>query len=192
VLAVPRAAIASEVSDPIEQLNAGLLQTMRAGKATPFQQRYDLLAPLVNRAFDLEFILQGAVGARWASLSADQLAALKAAFQRYSIATYVSNFDAFSGERFELLPGSKTVGGNPLVQVKIVPGSPGEEVHVLGYMMRQTSGGWKAVDVTADGSISQVATQQAEIHSLLTRGDVTGLLARLQQKTAELSGSALR
>jgi len=191
-LAVPRAAAASEVSIPIEQLNAGLLQAMRAGKTTPFQQRYDLLDPLVNRAFDLEFILEGAVGTRWTLLSPEQLAGLKAAFQRYSIATYVSNFDEFSGERFVLLPGSRSVGSNPVVQVKIVPGSPGQEVHVLDYVMRQTTGGWKAVDVMADGSISQVAAQQAEIHSLLARGDVAGLLTSLQQKTAELSGGALR
>src|SRR6202035_561088 len=88
-------AIASDVTAPIEQLDAGLLQVMKAGKGAPFQQRYDILAPLVTRAVDLDGILQDGVGPGWASLPPAQQMVLKAAFQRYSIATYVSHFDDF-------------------------------------------------------------------------------------------------
>jgi ABC-type transporter MlaC component len=63
---------------------------------------------------------------------------------------------------------------------------------VLGYSMHQVGGAWKAFDVTADSSISQVVAQQAEIRSLFTRHGASGLLGRLQEKTAELSGGALR
>src|ERR1051325_5644395 len=55
---LPRFAIASDASAPIEQLNAGLLQAMKLGQSAPFRQRYDLVAPLVLRAVDLDFILQ--------------------------------------------------------------------------------------------------------------------------------------
>lgn len=188
-LVIARPAAASEMTTPIEQLNGGLLQAMKAGKESAFQQRYDLLAPLVLRAVDLDIILQGGVGTAWASLPADQQAALKTAFQRYSIATYVAHFDEFAGERFEL---AAPVGGAQLVRVKIVPGKPGDETHTLSYVMRSSAGGWKAVDVTADSAISQVVTQQDEIHSVFTRGGVNGLLARLQQKTAELSTGTVR
>jgi MlaC protein len=74
---------------------------MKAGKGTSFQQRYDVLAPLVTRAVDLDGILQDGVGPTWESLPPAQQAALKTAFQHYSIATYVSHFDAFTGERFD-------------------------------------------------------------------------------------------
>ena len=151
-------AIASDMTAPIEQLDAGLLQVMKAGKGAPFQQRYDVLAPLVTRAVDLDGILQAGMGPTWASLSPAQQASLKTAFQHYSIATYVSNFDDFGGERFDL--STPAAGGNPVVQVKIVPGKPGDDTHVLGYAMRQTTSGWKAIDITADGSISQVVAQQ--------------------------------
>src|SRR5579863_6486087 len=68
-LAAP-VARASDITDPIEQLDAGLLEVMKAGKAAPFQQRYDILAPRVIRAIDLDAILQGGVGtAAWSSLS---------------------------------------------------------------------------------------------------------------------------
>jgi len=184
-LAAP--AEASEVTAPIEQLDAGLLQVMKAGKSAPFQQRYDVLAPLVIRAIDLDAILRGGVGPTWASLSPADQAALKTAFQRYSIATYVAHFDDYAGEKFELYPPA--AGSDPVVKVKIVPGRPSDETHVLGYAMRQAGGGWKAFDVSADSEISQVVAQQEEIRSLVTRSGPAGLLARLQQKTAELSGA---
>lgn len=185
-----RPAIASDVTAPIEALDAGLLQVMKAGKAAPFQQRYDVLAPLVTRAIDLDAILQGGVGPAWASLSPADQAALKTAFQHYSIATYVANFDDYGGEKFELYPPA--AGGDPVVKVKIVPGKAEDETHVLGYMMRQTAGGWKAIDVTADSSISQVVAQQEEIRALVKAGGPSGLYVRLQQKTAELSGGAIK
>jgi len=186
------AGAASEASAPIEQLDAGLIQAMKAGKAAPFRQRYDLLAPLIARAIDLDLILQSAIGGSWASLAPDQQAALRTAFQRFSVASYVANFDDFAGERFELLPATGTAGGDPIVRVRIVPGSGGGDTHVLDYAMQQRPGGWKAVDVMADGSISQVAAQKDEIRSLFIRSGAAGLLARLQQKTADLSGGALR
>lgn len=182
-----RSGVASEATAPIEQLDAGLLQAMKAGKAAPFQQRYDLLAPLVTRAIDLDFILQGALGAGWASLSPDQQAALRTAFQRYSVASYVAHFDEYAGERFVLQPA----GDPATVVVRILPG-PSGDTHVLRYFMRQSAGGWKAGDVTADSTVSQVVAQQSEIRSLYTRTGYAGLLARLQQKTAELAGGTQR
>jgi phospholipid transport system substrate-binding protein len=187
-LALP--AVASEATAPIEQLDAGLLQVMKAGKAAPFQQRFDVLAPLVARAIDLDAILEGGVGAIWTTLAPAQQQTLKTAFQRYSVATYVAHFDAFGGERFELLPSA--AGADPVVRVRIVPGKTGDEAHVLAYTMRQTTGGWKAIDVKADGSISQVVAQQEEIRALVKARGTAGLYQRLQQKTAELSGGAVK
>ena len=58
---------------PIQALNQGLLAAMKAGKQTPFAQRYASLAPVIDRAFDLPAILHASVGLRWASLPpADQ------------------------------------------------------------------------------------------------------------------------
>jgi phospholipid transport system substrate-binding protein len=183
-------ATASDLTAPIEQLDAGLLQVMKAGKAAPFRQRYDVLTPLVSRAIDLDGILQGGIGGGWAALSPTDQTALKAAFQHYSIATYVAHFDEFAGEHFELY--APAAGSEPVVKVKIVPGKPGDDTHVVAYLMHQTAGAWKAIDVTADSTVSQVVAQQEEIRSLAARSGTAGLLARLQQKTAELSDGAVR
>jgi phospholipid transport system substrate-binding protein len=189
LLGLMQVAAASDVTAPIEQLDAGLLEVMKAGKEAPFQQRYDVLAPLVLRAIDLDAILEGAVGSAWAALAPDQQAALKTAFQQYSVSTYVAHFNEFNGERFDLTPPA--AGSDPIVRVKIVPGKAGDETHTLGYTMRQTPAGWKAIDVRSDGSISQVVAQQDDIRAVVRSGGTDGLYKRLQQKTAELSGGAI-
>ena len=183
-------AIASEVTAPVEQLQAGLIEIMKAGKAAPFRQRYETIAPVIGRTFDLQAILRQVVGLRWTALPPDQQAALEEAFRRYTIASYVANFDDYSGERFEVLPSVTVVGTNRVVETRIVPASG--QAHVLAYVMRQTSGGWRVVDVLADGSISRVAAQRSEVRSVLADGGGTGLLVSLRRKTAELSGGILQ
>src|SRR5580704_7100401 len=61
---------------PIQLLVDGLVEIMKAGPATPFQQRYATLAPIIDRTFDLSAILQESVGSFWAPLSPQQQAML--------------------------------------------------------------------------------------------------------------------
>ena len=179
-------ASASEITAPVEQLHAGLISIMKAGKTVSFRQRYEIIAPVIGRTFDLEAILRQVVGPRWASLPADQQAALADAFRRYTIASYVANFDTYSGQRFDTEPGVRAVGNDRVVETRIA--LPGGRAHALDYVMRQEDGGWKVVDVLAEGSISRVASQRSEMRSLLADGGGAELLVSLRQKTAELSG----
>jgi phospholipid transport system substrate-binding protein len=181
----------SEATAPIERLNAALLKAMKAGRNTPFTERYNMLAPVVEQAFDLDTVLRVSVGPHWAALAPDQQAQLEAAFRRYTIATYAANFDDYSGQKFEIVPQTRGVGANEqVVTTRVVP-SDGSAPSTLGYVMRQTASGWKAVDVLADGSISRVATQRSDFRSVLTSGGGSALVASLQRKVATLSGGAL-
>ncbi len=153
-----RAAVASEPTGPVEQLHAGLIAIMKAGKTASFRQRYDMIAPVVSRIFDLDTILRQTIGRRWTLLPADQQAAL--------------------------------VGSDRLVETRIATASG--KVHAMDYLMRQEGGGWKVVDVLAEGSISRVAAQRSEMRSVLADSGGTGLVVSLRQKTAELSGGILQ
>ncbi|HEY1432417.1 MAG TPA: ABC transporter substrate-binding protein [Stellaceae bacterium] len=190
VLGSASAASASEMTAPVEQLHTGLIEIMKAGKTAPFRQRYEKIAPVIGRTFDLDVIVRQVVGPRWAALPPDQQAAVGDAFRRYTIASYVSNFDDYSGERFEVLPGVAAVGNDRVVKTQIVTASG--QAHVLAYVMRQTAGGWRIVDVLAEGSVSRVAAQRSEIRSVLSDGGGSGLLVSLHRKTAELSGGILQ
>jgi phospholipid transport system substrate-binding protein len=190
IIGMPAVATTSDTTAPVEQLHAGLVEIMKAGRSVSFRQRYDKIAPVIGRTFDLEAIVRHVIGPRWASLPPEQQAALTDAFRRYTIASYVANFDGYSGERFEVLPTVTTVGSDRVVQSRILSASG--QAHTLAYVMRQTGGGWRVVDVLADGSISRVAAQRSEVRSVLADGGGAGLLVSLRRKTAELSGGILQ
>ncbi len=178
-----------DVIAPIQALYDALLAVMKAGPSTPFDQRFDRLAPAVDRALDMATILQVSVGLAWNELPADQREALLAAFRRYTISSYVSSFDNYSGQRFAIEPDLRSAGVNQeIVQTQIIPPSGGS--YQLDYVMRQAGPEWKAVDVLVEGAISRVATQRSDFRSLLSRGGGVALLASLQRKSADLAGSA--
>jgi len=183
-------AVASEAAGPVEQLHTGLIVIMKAGQMMSFRQRSEMIAPVVSRTFDLDTILRQVIGSRWALLPAAQQSALAEAFRRYTVASYVANFDAYSGERFEVAPAVRMVGADRIVATRIVTAAG--KMHALDYVMRQEGAGWKVVDVLAEGSISRVAAQRSEMRSVLTDTGGTGLLVSLQRKTAELSGGILQ
>ena len=180
----------AEVTAPIQRLNAALLAIMKAGQTLPFQQRYEMLAPVVEQTFDLSAILQLSVGPRWASLSGEEQARLAAAFRRYTIATYVANFDSFSGQLLQVSPEIRNLpNGDRIVQTTIA--STGQSGHTLGYVMRQTGSGWRVVDVLADGSVSRVAAQRSDFRAVLASGGGAALAAKLERKIADLSRGRL-
>ena len=165
--------------------------TMKSGQHSPFQQRYEALAPVVEQTFDLPAVLQLSIGPRWASLSADEQARLITAFRHYTVANYVTNFDSFSGQSLQVSPDVRSLAnGDRIVQTTLA--APGKSGHTLSYVMRQTPSGWKAVDVLADGAISQVAVQRSDFRTVLTSGGGAGLVTTLERKIADLSGVVIR
>jgi phospholipid transport system substrate-binding protein len=180
-----RAAGQSAPGATVQQLIDGLLQIMKAGPATPFQQRFAMLGPVIDNTFDLPVILQESVGSGWASLQPDQQAMLMDAFRRYTVASYVNSFDNFNGQRFDISPNTRSIGAQQIVETKIIPQKG--ETHELDYVMREGSNGWRVVDVLADGSISRVAVQRSDFRRLLARGGPHALADSLRAKSADLS-----
>jgi phospholipid transport system substrate-binding protein len=177
------------VGEPLTALYASLESAMRAGHSVPFAQRFDALAPVVDRVFDLDTVLRVSVGIRWDALDPEMQARLSRAFRRFTVATYVANFDRYEGERFQVLPGSRASGPDRIVRTEIVS-SGGDRMRV-DYLMRDDGGSWRAVDVLLDGSISRVAIQRSDFRKILAGGDADALIASLRRKIADLSDGAL-
>ena len=180
-----RAVTEPAVLTPVNDLIAGLLQVMKAGPGTPFDKRFALLGPVIDRTFDLPAILQESIGPSWSALPADQKQVLIDAFRRYTVASYVNSFNEFNGQRFDVSPDTRTIGDRQIVQTTIVPQS-GDQ-HQLDYVMQQTGSGWRVVDVLADGSISRVAVQRSDFRRLLARGGAPALADSLRSKSLNLS-----
>lgn len=171
---------------PIAALNAALRAGMKAGRASPFATRAANLRPAVERAFDLSAILQASVGPRFAGFAEPAQRALLEAFTAFTVATWVANFDIDGGETFELTPQTRASGSDEVVSTRIVPAS-GEATR-LDYVMRKLAGGWKAVDILLNGTISRVAVQRSDFRSLVAGGDPAPLLASLRSRAAGLTG----
>ena len=180
----------AEAEDPVlvpaHQLIDGLLQVMKAGSTTPFSRRFDMLGPVIDQTFDLTAILAASVGsATWQSLTADQQKILLQEFRRYTIASYVSSFDGFNGQRFQVNPETRIVGNEQVVQTQIIPVSG--DGHDLDYVMQQGTAGWRIVDVLADGAVSRVAVQRSDFRRLIRQGGAELLGRSLRSKSDALS-----
>ncbi|WP_158258190.1 ABC transporter substrate-binding protein [Rhodopila globiformis] len=174
----------------IARFDEALLALMRADAQTVFSRRFELLAPSVDQTFDLPAVLAVSVGPAWTNLPPDQKNELLAEFRRYTVASYVANFDNYAGQHFAILPETRGLGaGRVIVQTRLIPVS-GDATR-LDYVMQLTSSGWKAVDVLADGSISHVAVQRSDFRRILSRGGGNALLASLRRKTSDLSGGTV-
>jgi phospholipid transport system substrate-binding protein len=63
--------------------------------------------------------------------------------------------------------------------------SNGEAI-TLNYLMRDSAGTWKVVDVYLTGTISELATRRSEFAAILKSGGSSTLIETLRQKTEKL------
>ena len=183
-VALPSVSLA-QAADPavptVEALDAGLLRTMRAGGTAA--SRGKVIAPVLDRAFDLPLMTRLAVGPEWVKLAPGDQQALVDAFRRMTIAQYARNFDGYSGETIEVSPRVESRGGDKVVRTTLkVP--KGASV-AIAYRLRQGGGGWRIIDVFYNNAISQIATRRSDFGTVLQTGGAKALVARMNAIAAK-------
>ena len=188
-LAVAREALAAPADDAHATIDAFydvLLATMKEGQKLGFAGRRERLAPAVTRAFDLPAMTRLVVGLQWQGFSPAEQQQLITAFSDFSIATYASEFDDYSGESFEVDRKADPAPGNDLiVHTKLI--QPQDKPVQLDYLLRSDQGKWRIIDVYLSGTVSQLAARRSEFSAVLRQNGVAGLVALLKQKTAQLA-----
>jgi len=179
IFAESAAALAVNPQDNVRGFYDTLLTTMRNGPTLGQSGRYARLAPVVDRVFDVPSMTRLAVGPTWATLPPAQQQQLIDAFRHYVAATYADRFDSYSGQQLQVT-GERPYNADVIVQTKIVK-SDGDTT-TLDYLMHQNQGSWQISDVFLDGTISQLAIQRSEFHSILRREGVDGLVMALNRK----------
>jgi phospholipid transport system substrate-binding protein len=179
ISAVAAAALPVNPQDSVRGFYEALLTTMKDGRTLGQSGRYARLTPVIGRVFDVSLMARLAIGPSWATLSPAQQQQVTDAFGHYISATYADRFDSYSGEQLQVT-GEQPYGAEVIVQTKIIE-SKGDSVS-LNYRMRENAGSWQISDVYMDGSISQLATQRSEFHSILQREGVDGLIMALNRK----------
>ncbi len=184
-LAAPQAAYA-QVADPaaatVQTIENGLIAIMKAGSNAGMTGRSRMIAPTIDRTFDIPLMTRLSVGPQWTQMAANDQVALVSAFRAYTVAQYAKNFDGFSGERFVIAPQVETRGADKLVRTNLV--SPGGGTESLNYRLRQSGGQWKVIDVYYRNAISQLATRRADFERVLRTGGAPALIAHLNRLAA--------
>lgn len=184
-LAAPQAVYA-QVADPaaatVQTIENGLIAIMKAGSNAGMTGRSRMIAPTIDRTFDIPLMTRLSVGPQWTQMAANDQVALVSAFRAYTVAQYAKNFDGFSGERFVIAPQVETRGADKLVRTNLV--SPGGGTESLNYRLRQSGGQWKVIDVYYRNAISQLATRRADFERVLRTGGAPALIAHLNRLAA--------
>lgn len=170
-------------SDAVRAFYGDLLDTMRNATALGARGRYQKLEPVVQRMFDLPFMIKLSIGPMWGRLTPEQKERSVSAFRRYVTATYASRFDGYSGEQFPVL-GESPIKHGVLVRTQIVK-SDGKPVSI-NYVMHDNDTAWQIRDVYLSGTISELATRRSEFATILRTTGVDGLITALNKKADEL------
>jgi phospholipid transport system substrate-binding protein len=177
----------SAASAPITALDGALISSMKAAASGQrFQARYQALAPVVEQSYDLPEVTKNSVGFLWSTLPADQQKELTELFTQFTISSYVSQFDGYSGQTLTVLPTEKTLGQKKIIETKL--GSPGDSGVEIDYVVADSGNGWKINDVLLNGTISQVAVHASDFASLVKSGDASQLISALKSKIKVLQG----
>lgn len=173
-------------TDPGARVNsfyAALLDCMKQAKQLGLKGRYDKLAGVVPKSFDVPAMAKAAVGPGWDQIAPPQQAGIIDAFTRMMVATYASRFDDFTGEKFEVAPAIDQ-GADKLVKTKLVQ-SNGKVVD-LNYLMKAGGDGYRINDIFLNGTISELAGRRAEFSTILKSGGPDALIAAIKSKGDKL------
>lgn len=180
-------AAGSDATTPVAALDNAIILTMKSALAgQKFQVRYDALEPVVVRAYDLPEVTKNSVGFLWSTLPAAQQSELIDLFTQFTVSSYVSEFNSYSGQTLSVIPPVKPLGQKKIVETNLSSDGGGVE---LDYVVADTNNVWKIDDVLLNGTISQVAVHASDFASLVKSGDASQLIAALKTKIAALQNS---
>ena len=183
-LGSPADAAESPARRIVEALHGSLLDIMMSAEALGFEGRRDYITPVMEESYDMALIARASTGRYWRRASDDQKRRIIEAITRLSITIYAARFSGFSGEQFRTLSEEPAPRGTVLVKTEIVK-SDGEAV-ALNYLMRETAGEWRIIDVYLDGIYSEIALKRADYAGILKRAGFDGLFAEIENKIAEI------
>jgi len=175
---------AAEPAEVVKEFHTALLEVMKTAEQTPVGKRYEQLEPVIDKAFNLKFMIRVAAGSRWKKTSDGEKKALAEAFRRMSVGTYASRFNGYSGQTFKTLGIKEGPRKTKLVMTHIT--SPGDKPVKLTYVMRRFRSDWLIVDVLLDGSISEMAVRVSEYRNVLRSQGSAALTKALNAKADRL------
>ncbi len=171
-------------SEVVEKFQARLLEVMKDAAKLSVRQRVERLAPSVESAFHLPLMAQIATAGYWSKATPSQRLQLVSAFQRMSVTTLATLFDAYEGEVFDIIAEKPGPQQTKLVMTKLTKAD--KSTVSIAYVARKFDDGWRMIDVIVDNGISELKVRRSEYNLILNKEGIAGLVALLNRKADEL------
>jgi phospholipid transport system substrate-binding protein len=171
-----------DTTDPaktVTSLQSSLLKGMQGGDKLGFQGRFKLLAPIVERSHDLDFIAKTILGKHWTKLNREQQQIFISHFHKLSISTYAGWFKEYNGEHFKFIDQKTMPRKYVLVRSQLIQ-SNGDTVS-FDYLLRQDKKDWRIINILADG-VSDLALKRVEYRSILEQKGFKVFINMLKKK----------
>jgi len=163
----------------VTSLQSSLLKGMQGGDKLGFQGRFKLLAPIVERSHDLDFIAKTILGKHWTKLNREQQQIFISHFHKLSISTYAGWFKEYNGEHFKFIDQKTMPRKYVLVRSQLIQ-SNGDTVS-FDYLLRQDKKDWRIINILADG-VSDLALKRVEYRSILGQKGFKVFINMLKKK----------
>src|SRR5579859_7941460 len=175
---------AAEPLSVVNDFDAALMDAMRNAHAMGPKGRFERLAPVMGEKFDLEAMARDIAGPHWNKLTSEQRERLVAAFSRFEVAIFADWFDSDAGQSFQV---KDMVTRNDEIATVGVELTVSPTPLRLDYVLRaDPSGTWRIVDIRYEGWMSTVERRRSEFTELFNHDGYDVLMARLEEKGAEL------
>jgi phospholipid transport system substrate-binding protein len=167
----------------VQTFHDALLVSMKTGKTATCAARTTALGAAIDTTFDLPFIAQRVLRRHWDALSDAQRKAFLTTFRELVISTYVQNFSEYSGEQFT--PPTDLQGGTGTYRTikTLLKPTDGDAV-TFEYQLHDTPGGWRIVNIIADG-VSDLALRTVQYDRVLNDHGFDSLLQQLREQTVK-------
>jgi phospholipid transport system substrate-binding protein len=169
--------------EAVQKMNSALLESMKRADEIGFRGRYKLLSPVIRDVFALPFMGRVSMGSYWKGLSPEQRKLYLDTYTDWTITSYASNFDGYSGEKFEIRNGQESRGENVIVVSNLV--RPHEDNVDFYYTLRRFQDRWRIVDIRIEG-VSQLALTRGQFVSVMKSKGFDGFISSLKEKIAAL------
>ena len=168
----------------IATLQRGLIALSQQAPHATVDERYKALEPLIVATHDLQYIAEFALRRQWPQIAEAERARFIAAFQRLSVMTYAARFVNVGPNTFRPIAlGAAPEAGRAQVTTAIA--RAGQPDVSFEYLLQQGGGGWRIVNVVADG-VSDLALKRAEYQRILASGTLDTLIKELEAQTERL------
>jgi phospholipid transport system substrate-binding protein len=173
---VPSWAADDPAVQTVRDLYAAFTAALKDGPG-PLPARVEAVGPAIDKAFDFPAMTRIAVGAKWASFTPEQQAAVIDAFKRSLTVTYANRLARAAGGKFEVTPKVEERGAQRVVVTRVTA-SDGDDSEV-DFVVNASN---RIQDVLLNGDVSEVAAQRNALSAPLKTGGADGVVKFLRQR----------